>query len=335
MQRTDIRLGLPSKGRLEIASLDFLERCGLRVVKPNPRQYQASLPAVPALNVLFQRPGDIVAGVRSGSLDFGITGLDSIHEHGGENGAVVTLHDALGFGQCSLELAVPEEWAAVQNMAGLAQHAAHTGRALRVATKYPLLTGAFLRAHGLPACELISAEGTLEVAPSIGYADLIADLVASGLTLHDNRLRALPDGCILRSQAALIGNRSALQQRPAVLAVAHQLLEFVEAHLRADGYHLLIANIRGESEAAIAARMFAETSLGGLQGPTISRVAGRDPQAGMFAVQIVVARERIGAAVNELRAIGGSGVVVSPVTYIFEEEPARFAALQRALAGRA
>ena len=64
-------------------------------------------------------------------------------------------------------------------------------------------------------------------------------------------------------------------------------------------------------------------------------MAGRDPQAGMFAVQIVVARERIGAAVNELRAIGGSGVVVSPVTYIFEEEPARFAALQRALAGRA
>jgi ATP phosphoribosyltransferase len=55
----------------------------------------------------------------------------------------------------------------------------------------------------------------------------------------------------------------------------------------------------------------------------------------MFAVQIVVARERIGTAVNELRAIGGSGVVVSPVTYIFEEEPARFAALQRALAGRA
>ena len=113
MQRTDIRLGLPSKGRLETASLDFLERCGLRVVKPNPRQYQAGLPAIPALNVLFQRPGDIVAGVRSGSLDFGITGLDSIQELSGEIGAVITLHDALGFGQCSLELAVPEEWAAI------------------------------------------------------------------------------------------------------------------------------------------------------------------------------------------------------------------------------
>ncbi|MCS6911222.1 MAG: hypothetical protein NZM11_11760, partial [Anaerolineales bacterium] len=71
MSRTDIRLALPSHGRLEAAALDFLAAAGLRVDKPNPRQYFARIPALPALTVLFQRPGDIVVSVREGSVDFG------------------------------------------------------------------------------------------------------------------------------------------------------------------------------------------------------------------------------------------------------------------------
>jgi ATP phosphoribosyltransferase len=80
MVRSDIRFALPSKGRLEPESLVFLSACGLGIYKPNPRQYQATIPAVPDLSVLFQRPGDIVVGVRQGSLDFGITGLDVVEE---------------------------------------------------------------------------------------------------------------------------------------------------------------------------------------------------------------------------------------------------------------
>src|SRR5215208_1840951 len=89
-----IRLSLPSKGRLESNALEFLSAAGLRVSKPNPRQYQANLPALPDLGVIFQRPGDIVVSVRQGSVDLGITGLDMIEEKRGENGDILILHDA-------------------------------------------------------------------------------------------------------------------------------------------------------------------------------------------------------------------------------------------------
>ena len=75
-----IRLSLPSKGRLQEDSFSFLSLAGLSVFKPNPRQYQAEIPALPELGVLFQRPGDIVVSVRQGSVDFGITGIDVIEE---------------------------------------------------------------------------------------------------------------------------------------------------------------------------------------------------------------------------------------------------------------
>ena len=81
-----IQLSLPSKGRLEIDALEFLAEAGLRVFKPNPRQYQAQVPALPELGIIFQRPGDIVVSVRQGSIDFGIAGIDVIEEKRGENG---------------------------------------------------------------------------------------------------------------------------------------------------------------------------------------------------------------------------------------------------------
>src|SRR5512143_2603399 len=114
-----IRLSLPSKGRLEISALEFLSAAGLRVLKPNPRQYQANIPALPELGVIFQRPGDIVVSVRQGSVDFGITGLDVIEEKRGENGDILILYDALGFGHCALMLAVPEAWENVADIASL------------------------------------------------------------------------------------------------------------------------------------------------------------------------------------------------------------------------
>lgn len=330
-QHTDIRLSLPSKGRLAQAALDFLAACGLEVKKPNPRQYAAHIPALPGLTVLFQRPGDIVVSVRDGSVEFGITGMDVVAERQGDNGTVLILHDALSFGQCRLCLAVPEAWDQVHTVADLAVHACALARPLRIATKLPRLTSDFLDGHAITPYTLINVEGTLEVAPAIGYADLIADLVSSGQTLRDNRLRPLDDGTIIHSQAVLIANRSALKSRPEVLDVAGKLLEFVEAHLRAVDHLAVFANMRGESPQAIAQRMFAQKTLGGLQGPTISPVVVRDGNPNWYAVHIIVCRDQLFQAVAELRAIGGSGVVVAPVTYIFEEEPARYRAMMEAL----
>ena len=335
MTRTDIRLALPSKGALQQEALDLMADCGLKVYRPNPRQYKATIPALPGVSVLFQRPGDIVVGVRQGSIDFGITGLDIIAEKGNLNGdqPILTIHEALGFGPCTLNLAVPET-APVQTMADLGAWAAELaadGRSLRIATKFPRATGRFLDQHAITGYKLIDAEGTLEIAPDIGFADLISDLVSSGTTLRDNHLRPLTDGLILESQAALIANRQALQARPEVRAVARQMLEYIEAHLRAQGSYLIIANVRGESPQAISRQMAGRPYIGGLQGPTIATIVPPDGAGNWYSVSIVVGKANLVPAIAELRAIGGSGVIVTPITYIFEEEPARYKAMLAAL----
>ncbi|CUS05448.2 ATP phosphoribosyltransferase [Candidatus Promineifilum breve] len=337
MERNDVRLALPSKGILQHGAEDFLEACGLKVYRPNPRQYAATIPGMPGVTVLFQRPGDIVTSVQAGSIDFGITGYDVLSEKGANGGAALVIHDDLGFGACSLNLAVPERSAA-QTVDDLRQWAAEAGQAgypIRIATKFPHVTAAFLDRQAITPYRLIGVEGTLEIAPAIGYADLICDLVSSGITLRDNHLRPLTDGVVLRSQAVLIANRPALRSRPEVLAIAHHLLEYVEAYARGRGSYLIIANMRGDSPEAIAQRMFAQTSLGGLQGPTIAPVVAREhlrAASDWFAVNVVVRREHLFEAVGELRAIGGSGVVVVPCAYIFEEEPVRYRAMLDALA---
>jgi ATP phosphoribosyltransferase len=327
-----VRISLPSKGRLAEESLAFLEACGLTIYKPNPRQYQATIKGLPEVTVLFQRPGDIVTSVRDGSVDFGLSGLDVIEERKGDNGDVLILHESLGFGACALALAVPEGWSEVTDVASLRQFAANLPHPLRIATKYPQLTSRFFDPLEI-AYSLIYAEGTLETAPAIGYADMISDLVSSGQTLRDNRLRQLTDGVIVTSQAALIANIHSLRRNPQALSIARYLLETFDAHLRAEGNLAIFANMRGSSPESIAERIFNQTSIGGLQGPTISRVVVREQDQSWYAVNVIVHRFDLFKAINELRAIGGSGVVVIPVSYIFEEEPPRYKAMLAAVYG--
>jgi ATP phosphoribosyltransferase len=330
-QGREIRLALPSKGRLADDALDLLANVGLRVHKPNPRQYQATIPSLSNVSVLFQRAGDIVTSVRDGSVDFGITGWDVVSERRGENGKVLTLHRALGFGRCTLNLIVPEDWEEVRRVADLVRWQSQERHPLRIATKFPNLTRAFLQRHGLGDIHMAVAEGALEIAPTIGYADAIVDLVSTGTTLRDNRLRVLEDGLILESQACLIANRAALKRRPEALSVARHLLEFIIAHLRATENVALFANIRGESPQAVGARVTSQSVIGGLRGPTVSPIITRE-NGGWYAVHIIVRKDELARAIAELRQIGGSGVVVTPVTYIFEEEPQAYTDMLAALA---
>jgi ATP phosphoribosyltransferase len=316
----EIRLGLPSKGILSESALELLADVGLHVFKPNPRQYRATIPSLPGLAVLFQRPGDIVVSVRDGSVDFGITGWDVVAERRGTNGDVLVIHPALGFGHCSLNVIVPEAYDQVNTMVDLPNLRRQLGRPLRVATKFPNLSRVFFSQHDLPDIELIFAEGTLEIAPTIGYADLIVDLVSTGTTLRDNRLKTLSDGLVLQSQACLVANKSRLTSTPQVLSIAKQLLEFIVAHLRAMDNVSIFANIRGDSVESIARRMFTQSVIAGLQGPTLSPVITRQGDK-WFATNLIVRKDQLVQAITELRQVGGSGVVVTPVTYIFEEEP--------------
>jgi ATP phosphoribosyltransferase len=173
--------------------------------------------------------------------------------------------------------------------------------------------------------------------PEIDSADVICDLVESGNTLMQNRLRMIGDGVIVHTQASLVANRQSLT-RPEVMKVAVELLEYVEAHQRAEGYFMVWANVRGRSLEDVGVLVTTHTTLGGLEGPTIASIypnthsAAANPGANWYAVNIVIGRNDLTDAIEQLRAIGASGVVVTPTTYIFEEQPSRVAAL-RALNG--
>lgn len=313
--------------------MQFLRDCGLPVAKVNPRQYVAQVSTLPDLEVWFQRSADVVRKVRDGDVDLGVSGLDSVAEHGGDNNEIIIIHEALGYSHCSLALAVPEAWDQVHSVQDLARYAANASKPLRVVTKYERLVANFLDKHQVQPYHILHAYGALEAAPLMGSADLIADLVSSGVTLRENRLKQLENGCLLKSQAVFIGNRTALQTRPNVLETTRQMLELIEAHLRASQNHYVIANMRGESPEEVAAKVFSQPNLGGLQGPTVAPVYIREQQAnGWYAINLVVQKHRLQEAIRQLRAIGGSGVVVTPITYIFEEEPPRWQALLETLA---
>lgn len=322
-QQRNIRISLPSKGRLAEDCLDFLEESGLKIYKPNPRQYEATIPALPGVTVIFQRATDIVTSVQDGSIDFGITGFDVAAESLGEDREFVIIHDALGFGKCSLHLAIPETWENVKSVSDLIVFSKQLNRPLRIATKYKNLVTRFFKSSGIDI-QLISSEGTVEIAPAIGYADMICDVVSSGLTLSDNRLRQISGGKILESQSVLIANKNTLLSNPEALKIARILIEYFEAHLIAKDKLAVFANIRGEDPQAIAQKIFESTTIQGLQGPTISQVIVKNDSQNWFAVNIIVSKSEIYKAINELRSIGGSGVIVIPVSYVFDEEPPRY-----------
>ncbi len=325
--RTNIRLALPSKGRMEDETRAFLRECGLPVNKVNPRQYIAQIAEIPGLEVWFQRSADIVRKVRDGDVDLGIVGFDIVSEFRGTVDSVVIIHEALGYGNCRLSVAVPETWDAVNSVDDLPRFAASRGleRPLRVVSKYERLTRAFLKRNHIEPYRILHADGALEAAPQMGTADFIVDLVSSGVTLRENRLKEIREGQILASQMVFIGNRPTLIERSDVLAIAYELLERFEAHLRASAHYTVIANIRGASPEEVAQKVFDQPNLGGLQGPTISPVYLRDStDTGWYAISIVVSKDRLRQAIEQLRAIGGSGVLVLPVIYIFEEQPPRW-----------
>ena len=247
--RPNIRLALPSKGRMEDETLAFLRECGLGVNKVNPRQYIAQIPAIPDLEVWFQRSADVVRKVRNGDIDLGIVGYDAVAEYRGPADKVVIIHEALGYGYCRLALAVPEHWHNVNTITDLASLAAEREpeRPLRVVSKFQRQAPLFLEQHNIQPYHLLHADGALEAAPQMGTADMIVDLISSGVTLRENRLKELEGGKIFDSQAVFIGNRAALTNRPQALTVTRELLERFEAHLRASEHYTIIANIRGSS----------------------------------------------------------------------------------------
>ena len=249
---SNLRLALPSTGALYVGTSELFTGCGLEVRRANSRRYTADIPALPGVNVLFQRQSDITVELDGGSADIGIVGLDRYSESRLERGDTVIVHDGLGFGDSRLVIAVPDSWLDVTSMADLADIALEfraKGRDLRIASKYPRLVKRFLNQNDVNYVSMISVSGGLEAAPVMGYADIIADITATGATLRENDLRILVDGIVIESQAVIIGNGRALASDPEKLGLTRSLIEKISAYRdERDVYDRLAENLKQFTE---------------------------------------------------------------------------------------
>ena len=324
-----LRLAVPSDGEMYEPTLRFLADCGMPVVRPSARRYTASIPAIDGLEVIFQRTADITAKVEDGNADLGLVGFDRYQEGRIEGGDTLLILPDLGFGACELVVAVPDAWMDVDSMADLADLAVEfreSGRELRVATKYPRLVGRYLFGHGVNYFSMAAVSGTLEAAIAMGYADVIADISASGVTLRENQLRRLDDGTVLASEGALVGNRALLKQHADRLAIAREVVERIEAHQSAASYVRVTANVEGKSEEAVAAKVLDRPESAGLHGPTVARVYSPDGKT-WYSVTVYVRKADLTAVVDHFRAVGGASVTVSEADYVFGPESTAYAAL--------
>ena len=236
MEKSEVlRLAVPSNGALHEPALMFLRSCGIEVLRTELRRYTADMPALPGVTVLFQRNADITLRVEEGSADMGIVGMDRMLELRREGGDTNIVIDKLGFGRCELVIGVPDSWLDVTSLADLADLSMEfreEDRDLHIATKYPRQVGRFLLSKGVYYFSLVQSSGTLEAAPAMGYADIIADISASGTTMRENHLKPIVGGSILTSEASLISNRRLLAEDGWKLALAKTLAERMESHLQ-------------------------------------------------------------------------------------------------------
>ena len=332
-------IALPSKGAISTPTQDFLSDCGLKVRKPNPRQYTGTIPAIPSLDVLFQRVKDIVYKVADGTAQLGITGYDVVYENPDDN--LVIIHDKLGFGHCKLVVAVPESWVDVQNMSDLTEVAIEfreqKGRNIRIATTYPRSTREFLHQHGIHHFTIVKAEGAIEAAPTIGYADIIVDLTQTGTTLRENHLKMLHDGTIVESEACLIGNRSALKDQPVLMHAVRIIAEYVDGSLNGNGYYRLTVDVEGANAEDIAKKIASNPVTSGLIGPTVSPIYGANENHAnniWHTVTVTVREQHLLEAVDHVRAMGGQHAIVTPVRYVFlDQSPTYTRLLQKIQSG--
>src|SRR5437763_3816699 len=351
----EVRLALPGKGTLEALTLSFLAECGMKVNRSNPRQYLARIASMPGLEVVFQRAADIPMLVLNGDATLGITGYDILAEHlgysddeivDGDNGEdIIVLERNLDYGACRLVVAVPEMWIDVSTCADLwhlaGYYATQKGRGLRIATKYPILTGQFLRRHGITHCKIVSPHGALEAAPLTDTADLIVDLTETGTTLRENHLKLLDDGIVLRSQACLIANVQFLSQNKQALGVASMMLELIDARMQARNRSLLTAHLQVEGSDGIQHICQQLTSripgfefrIASSDGRGLAVSEKADPNGCTISgvVRVGNTSSELLEAVAILRSMGAFHIDVTPLTYRFERESVRVRSLHERL----
>ncbi len=277
-----LRLAIPNKGRLVEPTVELLRDAGL-TFEAGERSLVAHVQNMD-LDILFVRTNDIVEFVGDGVAEIGITGLDLL----AEAGADVPQLRCLGYGRCRLTIAVPNDspFRAAEDLAGL-----------RVATSHGNITRRFFEQRGVPV-DVIPVSGAAEVAPRLGLAEAIVDLVSTGSTLVVNGLRPIEE--VFASEAVLIANPAALREKAAVLSSFETMLG---ATLAARDRKYLMMN------APKAKLRELEALLPGLESPSVIPLA----HEGMIAIHSVVDADAVWSLLPRLKAAGASGILVLPI----------------------
>jgi ATP phosphoribosyltransferase len=288
-----LRLAIQKSGRLSTDSLDLLNRCGIKVKAPKEKLllHAENFP----IDILFVRDDDIPQLVMDGVCDLGIVGDNVLQEaaleRGANGGANPFVTDrTLDFGGCRLAIAVPEElnYASSADLAGL-----------RIATSYPRLTGRYLAEKGIRA-DVVMLTGSVEIAPRLGLADAICDLVATGSTLEANRLRAVET--IFRSKATLIRcDRDLNETKQHALDILLRRIDGVQ--MAAEAKYIML-------HAPKSALAEIKQLLPGSENPTVLPLAGDDTKVALHAVcQEAVFWETM----ESLKRAGASSILVLPI----------------------
>lgn len=282
-----LKIALPNKGRLADEARDLFRDAGLEIRARSDRALTASMGD--EFQALFVRAQDIPEFVADGAADVGVTGLDLVRE----SERPVRVVADLEFGVCRLAVAARED-SAVQGVGSLPA-------GTRVATTFPRIAGRFFAERGCMV-EIVPISGAAEIAPHIGIADVIVDLVSTGSTLRVNGLRELET--VMESSARLIvaehAGRLDSAQQGAVVDLADALLSV----LRARGQRYLMANVPRDQMPQV------RDIVPGLNGPTVIDIMNG---GAMVAVHAVVPANGVFRTVARLKALGAQGVLITRI----------------------
>lgn len=220
-----VTLGIPSKGRLQDATIEWFAARGITVTRTGgDRAYGGTVAGIGGIALQLLSAAEIPRELAAGRLHLGVTGQDLVREEIPRWSERVEELAPMGFGFADLVVAVPAFWIDVADMADLdaaaAEFRANHGQRLRVATKYLHLVRQFFQAHGVANYQLVESQGATEATVKNLTAEAVADITTTGSTLRDNHLRILDDGVILRSQATLFLSREAAWDVGAEAALA-------------------------------------------------------------------------------------------------------------------
>jgi len=292
-KETRIKIAIQKSGRLTDHSLDLLQRCGLKYTRARDQLicFGENMP----LDILLVRDDDIPALVRDDVCDLGVVGLNIVEEarlgfDDLDAGEPFSIAQRLDYGHCRLSFGYPEE-GPVQSVADL--------QGQRIATSYPNMVTDYLRREGI-AAEVVEFSGAVEIAPSLGRADVICDLVSTGTTMTAHRIRE--GETILDSEAVIL--RTPVEIPAEKEAWVDRLMQRIEGVMQVRESKYIMMHAPKSALAQIC------ELLPGSEAPTVLPLEGRDDKV---AVHMVCRETVFWETLENLKSVGASSVLVVPV----------------------